>query len=127
MDNGGNVYFGGNVNAYNASDIKFKENIRDIPNAVEKVQAIGGKLYTWSDEYIKEQGGENDYYTHKDDFGVIAQDVQSVFPIATRMRSNGSLAVDYLKLCALAFAAIKELSEELDAIKKSMGSSHDKE
>lgn len=41
--------------------------------------------------------------------GVIAQDVQKVFPIAVRTRPAGSLAVDYEKLSTLAFAAVSEL------------------
>ena len=36
-----------------------------------------------------------------------AQDVQEVFPLAVRTREDGSLAVDYEKLCILSFAAIK--------------------
>jgi uncharacterized membrane protein affecting hemolysin expression len=106
-----------NITAYYSSDKKFKENIQDIPNALEKVDAIGGKLFDWNDEYIQEHGGEDGYFVQKSDFGVIAQDVQSVFPIATRTRPDGSLAVDYEKLCALAFAAIKELKEEVEVLK----------
>ena len=106
-----------NITAYYSSDRKFKENIQDIPNALEKVDAIGGKLYDWTDEYIQQHGGEDGYFVQKADFGVIAQDVQSVFPIATRTRTDGSLAVDYEKLCALAFAAIKELKNEVEVLK----------
>jgi hypothetical protein len=47
------------------------------------------------------------------DFGVIAQDVQSVFPVAVKTLQDGSLAVDYEKLCSLAFAATKELQERV--------------
>jgi hypothetical protein len=106
-----------NITAFYSSDKKFKENVQDIPNALEKVDAIGGKLYDWTDEYIQEHGGEDGYFIQKSDFGVIAQDVQSVFPIATRERPDGSLAVDYEKLCALAFAAIKELKNEVEVLK----------
>ena len=106
-----------NITAYYSSDRKFKENIQDIPNALDKVDVIGGKLYDWTDEYIKDHGGEDGYFMQKADFGVIAQDVQSVFPIATRTRPDGSLAVDYEKLCALAFAAIKELKNEVEVLK----------
>jgi hypothetical protein len=99
-----------NITAYYSSDRKFKENIQPIPDALDKVVAIGGVMFDWSDEYIKEHGGEDGYFIQKNDFGVIAQDVQSVFPKAVRIREDGSLAVDYAKLNALAFAAIKELT-----------------
>jgi hypothetical protein len=99
-----------NVTAFFSSDRKFKENIREIDGALEKITAIGGKYFDWTDEYVKEHGGEDGYFVTKSDFGVIAQDVQEVFSVAVKTREDGSLAVDYEKLCALAFAAIKELS-----------------
>ena len=102
-----------NVTAFYSSDIKFKENVRDIPNALATVNAIGGKLFDWTDAYIESRGGVDDYFVQKADFGVIAQDVQKVFPIAVRTREDGSLAVDYEKLGILAFAAIKELDEKI--------------
>jgi hypothetical protein len=106
-----------NITAYYSSDKKFKENITDIDNAVEIVSHIGGKLFDWTDEYINTHGGEDGYFIRKSDFGVIAQDVQAVFPRAVRVKSDESLAVDYEKLCALAFAAIRELKAEIDTLK----------
>ncbi len=96
------------VVAFYSSDIKFKENVRDIPNAAATVKAIGGKLFDWKDDYIEEHGGEDGYFVQKADFGVIAQDVQAKFPVAVRTRPDGSLAVDYEKLSALALAANAE-------------------
>jgi len=106
-----------NITGYYSSDKKFKENIAEIENALDKVDAIGGKTFDWKDDYIEEHGGEDDYFLRKNDFGVIAQDVQESFPLAVRTRPDGSLAVDYEKLCALAFAAIKELRAEVTALK----------
>lgn len=105
-----------NVTAYYSSDRRFKENIRPIQNALASVDAIGGVMFDWTDEYIKEHGGEDGYFVQKEDFGVIAQDVQQVFPQAIRVREDGSLAVDYSKLVALAFAAIKELKERIEKL-----------
>jgi hypothetical protein len=102
-----------NVTAFYTSDIKFKENVKDIPNALDKVNAIGGKLFDWTDSYIQERGGEDGYFVKKSDFGVIAQDIQAVFPEAVRVKPDETLAVDYEKLSALAFAAIKELSDKV--------------
>jgi len=113
----GAIWASNNVTAFAASDIKFKENVRDIPNAVEKVGMIGGKLFDWSDKYIESMGGEHEYFLHKSDAGVIAQDVKKAIPELVRARDDGSLAVDYPKLVALAFAAIKELKAEIDELK----------
>ncbi len=109
-----------NITAFFTSDRKFKENIREIPNALDKVVAIGGKLFAWSDEYIQERGGADGYFVQKEDFGVIAQDVLSVFPAATRTKPDGTLVVDYEKLSALAFAAIVELKKEVDNLKEQL-------
>lgn len=106
-----------NITAYFSSDAKFKENVEPISDALSKVCAIGGKTFDWTDAYIESHGGEDGYFIQKSDFGVIAQDVQQQFPAAVRTKEDGTLAVDYAKLSALAFAAIAELKQELDAIK----------
>jgi hypothetical protein len=112
----GQIRATGSVIAFYSSDIKFKENVQAIPNAVDIVNAIGGKLFDWTDAYIEKNGGEDGYFVQKADFGVIAQDVQKAFPRATRTKQDGSLAVDYEKLCALAFAAIGELTKRIEAL-----------
>jgi hypothetical protein len=105
-----------NITAFYSSDSRFKENVRDIPDALATVNAIGGKLFDWTDAYIESRGGADDYFVQKADFGVIAQDVQKVFPIAVRTREDGSLAVDYEKLGALAFAALVEITKRVEAL-----------
>jgi hypothetical protein len=114
----GDIRATGDITAFYSSDIRFKENVKEIENALDIVTTIGGKTFDWKDDYINTHGGEDGYFLRKSDFGVIAQDVQSVFPIATRTKSDGSLAVDYEKLCVLAFQAIKELKAEIDELKK---------
>ena len=109
-----------NVTAYYNSDITFKTNIQDITEALIKVTHISGKTFDWTDEYIQQRGGEDGYFVQKSDFGVIAQDVQSVFPTAVRVKPSGKLAVDYEKLAALAFAAIRELNIEMQDLKAKM-------
>lgn len=106
-----------NITAYYTSDKQFKENIQPIQSALDKVDAIGGKTFDWTDAYLEAHGGEDGYFVQRSDFGVIAQDVQAVFPIAIRTRDDGTLAVDYDKLVALAFQAIKELNAEIVALK----------
>ena len=107
-----------NVTAYYSSDARLKENVQPIENALDIVSAVGGKTFDWTDAYIEDHGGEDGYFVTKSDFGVIAQDVQAVFPLAVRTRGDGTLAVDYEKLVAVAFAAIDQLRAEVEALKK---------
>lgn len=107
-----------NVTAFYSSDARLKENVQPINNALGIVAAVGGKTFDWTDAYIAEHGGEDGYFIQKSDFGVIAQDVQAVFPLAVRKRPDGTLAVDYEKLVAVAFAAIDQLRAEVEALKK---------
>lgn len=90
------------------------ENVVDIPNALDKVLAIGGKLFDWNADHLGRRGGTDGYHVVESDFGVVAEDVQSVFPQGVRQKvENGELVVDYRKLFALAFAAIKELNDKI--------------
>lgn len=107
-----------NVTAFYSSDRTLKENIRDIPDALNKACAIGGKLFDWTDDYLAQHGGVDGYFVQKADFGVIAQDVKPHLPEAVKTREDGTLAVDYEKMCALAFAAIAELRAEVEALKR---------
>lgn len=112
----GEIRASNNITAYFSSDIKFKENIKNIEYATVIVSTIGAKTFDWTDEYISNHGGQDEYFLNKSDFGVIAQDVQAVFPLAVKTRPDGSLAVDYSKLCVLAFAAIKELNDRISVL-----------
>ena len=112
----GAIYATGNITAYYSSDIKFKENVQDVPDALGIVTAIGSKTFDWTDEYLAERGGEDEYFQPKQSFGVIAQDVQKVFPQAVRTREDGSLAVDYGKLAILSFGAIGQLLKRVEAL-----------
>lgn len=112
----GEIRAGNNITAYYSSDARLKENIQDVDSALDKVCAIGSKTFDWTDKYIETHGGEDGYFIQKSDFGVIAQDVQEVFPQAVRTREDGTLAVDYEKLSTLAFGAIKELVKRIEAL-----------
>lgn len=105
-----------NITAYYSSDRSLKENIKEVDGALAIVAAIGSKTFDWTDAYIAEHGGADGYFVQKSDFGVIAQDVQAVFPQAVRTRPDGTLAVDYEKLSTLAFGAVRELLKRVEAL-----------
>lgn len=116
----GEIRAANNITAYYSSDSRLKENVQPIEDALNKVVAIGGKSFDWTEEYLASRGGEDGYFVQKHDFGVIAQEVQEVFPLAVRQRSDGYLAVDYEKLCALAFEAIKELNTKVKILEQKL-------
>ena len=107
-----------NITAYFSSDKQFKKNIKNIENCLEIVCSIGSKTFDWTDEYINNHGGEDSYFLNKSSFGVIAQDVQKVFPQAVKERNDKSLAVDYEKLAILSFGAIKELLNKVENLER---------
>jgi cytoskeletal protein CcmA (bactofilin family) len=100
----GEIRATGDITAYYSSDIRLKENITPIPNALEKVNQISGNTYNWKDGY-------DEIHSHKgNDVGVIAQEIENVLPQIVTNRDNGYKAVQYEKIVPLLIEAIKELS-----------------
>ena len=104
IDNSGNITADGNVTAY--SDVKLKDDIQVIPNALDKVQQIRGVTYVRND--------------HKEDqerqAGVIAQEVEKVFPEVVRDNEHGK-TVAYGNMVGLLIEAVKELRAEVGDLK----------
>ena len=106
-----------NITGYYSSDSRLKENIQNIPDALDKVMMLKGVTFDWTDEHIKERGGEDNYFVKKHDTGLIAQDVQQVLPEIVRKKKDGYLGVQYDKTVGLLVEAIKELKAEIDQLK----------
>jgi hypothetical protein len=118
----GRIDAANDVVAYSTSDIRLKENIKPIENAIEKIRKISGNTYDWKSELKDVHGYEGN------DVGVIAQEVESVLPQLVQDRDNGYKAVKYDKLVALLIEGIKEqqikidnLTIEVENLKKQKG------
>ena len=107
------------ITAFYSSDISLKENINPISNALDKLSQIGGYTFDWTDKFIKERGGEDNYFMRKKDTGIIAQEIEEILPEVVATRPNGTKAVKYDRLTPLLIQAIKELKTELDELKSS--------
>lgn len=105
LDMSGNMTAAGNVTAY--SDIRLKENIEVIPNALEKVKQIRGVTFTRNDQDDKEA-------RHT---GVIAQEVEKVLPEVISEDNLGIKNVAYGNMVGLLIEAVKELKQEVDDLK----------
>jgi cytoskeletal protein CcmA (bactofilin family) len=93
---------------YTFSDIRIKENVQVIENALEKVKALQGIKYNLIHE---------DDTTHKKHIGLLAQDVEKVIPEA--IETDGDIkTVAYNNLIGLLIQAIKELYCKYKTIKQ---------
>lgn len=110
----GAVYATGDITAFYTSDKRLKKDIVKIEHALERVRWLNGVEFTWDKEVIEklqDVGPKPD-----NDIGLIAQDVEKVFPQAVIQRNDGYKAVDYSKLVPVLIEAIKELSYRLNIV-----------
>ena len=96
--------------AFSSSDRELKNNIQPIPWALDKINKIGGYSFDWNED-------KQDIYKGTD-IGVIAQEIEEVLPELVQTRENGYKAVKYDKLVSLLIEGIKDLSKEVDELRK---------
>jgi hypothetical protein len=89
-----------------SSSVALKENFRPIENALDKILQLSGTIYDRKDG------------SHKDEVGMIAEDVNSVIPNVVGKDANGNPStIAYQRLVAYLIESIKELKLELDTLK----------
>lgn len=90
------------------SDIRLKENIENIPNAIEKVKLLNGVTFNYKKKPdVKEAG-------------FIAQDVQKALPEAVYTAYEDDeevLALRYNRITSVLVEAIKEQQEQIESLK----------
>jgi hypothetical protein len=103
----GGVYLTQGATSWTAnSDIRIKNINSNITNAVEKLSTLQTINFCYKDDISK-----------KENIGLIAQEVEMVFPELIETNNDGILGVRYTELIPVLIEAIKELKEELDKIK----------
>lgn len=85
-----------------ASDINLKKNIKPFENALDKVVQINGVTFEWKK-------------TNSQSAGIIAQDVEKVFP--ELVRDGDFKTVNYNGLIGVLIESIKELKQEIEDLK----------
>jgi len=88
-----------NKNLYTPSDIRLKTRIATLSSVLEKIKSIRGVSYEFK---------EKSKYASGKQIGLIAQELQKVFPELVTMGDNGFLKVNYTQLTAVLLQAIKE-------------------
>ncbi|HOW37108.1 MAG TPA: tail fiber domain-containing protein [Candidatus Pacearchaeota archaeon] len=98
----------GNIRAtafFYSSDRTLKTNILALKGALEKVLKLQGVSFDWK-------------ATGEPSIGLIAQDVEKVYPEAVATDANGIKSIDYSKLVAVLIEAVKEQQAQIDALEK---------
>ena len=96
--------FSGNLSAtdFNStSDINLKENIRPIEDPIEKIIQLNGVSFDWKD-------------THNSSIGVIAQEVEKVFPELVKTEDKKS--VNYNGLIGVLIEGMKEQQKQINIL-----------
>jgi hypothetical protein len=105
LDVSGTIRATGDVIAY--SDIRVKENIKTIDNALNKVKALRGVEYNKIDNTEKS-------------IGVIAQEIEEVIPQVVKEDDQGMKSVAYGNITAVLIEAIKEQQKQIDELKNQL-------
>ena len=111
--NTGSIRTVNNITSY-YSDDRLKTRMDNISSALEKVQSLNGFYYTAND--LAQSLG----YSNKVEVGLSAQEVQSVLPevIAAAPIDSQYMTIHYERVIPLLVEAIKELSAEVEKLKK---------
>ncbi len=98
LDASGNLWISG---AYSPSDRRLKEDVTTLRSPLHRLLQIAGVNYRWKPEVNKSSELQ---------LGVIAQDVEKVFPEAVLINKDGTKGVNYGALIAPVIEALRELN-----------------
>ena len=104
------------ITAFYSSDERLKENVQELVGALDNVNKIRGVRFDWKE--LSEEEKKTIHSHEGSDIGVIAQEIQAVYPDLVHQRDHGYLSVDYVKLTAVLIQAVKELSAKVDELSK---------
>jgi hypothetical protein len=97
------------------SDLRFKTNIRPLENSIEKIDKLEPKRFFW-----RKQEFPNKNFPEGDNIGLIAQDVEKIYPELVTTGSDGYKAVNYSQLTAILLKAVKEQQEVIKKLEVKM-------
>lgn len=98
-----------------SSDLRFKKNITPFGNVLNNFSKLRPVNFFWrKDEF------PNKYFGDSQSYGLIAQEVEQIFPDLVSTDEKGFKVVNYSKLPLLTIQAVKELKTENDALRQEL-------
>ncbi len=104
----GNILASGTITP---SDSNYKKNVAPLNNALEQTLKLRGVSYQMKEEH-QEQG-----FGKGNQIGVIAQEVEKIYPELVRTNEEGYKGVDYSKFTPILIEAIKEQQEIIESLR----------
>lgn len=102
----------GEVSSYGitlSSDLRYKENIVSLEEMLEKVLELEGVNYLFKTGEFSEKD-----FSEQLQVGLIAQEVEKVFPDLVITKADGYKAVNYSKLSPILLEALRSLNVEME-------------
>ena len=96
----GSLHASGNLTQN--SDERLKKDIQPLTRALDSILQLQAKTYRWK---------EDTTFANKQDIGLVAQEVEKVFPELVAENEQGYKGIAYSKLTAVLIEAIKEQQE----------------
>lgn len=90
------------------SDKNIKKNIKKLNGTLSKIQQIDGYTYKLKDQYVSKN----------EQIGLIAQEVEKVYPQAIYQTTSGTKAIRYSMLIPVLLDAIKEQQKQIEKQEK---------
>jgi hypothetical protein len=116
LDVVGNINASGQVRASGVvltSDRRFKQNIRPLGSALSSVLALRGVRYEWNALGVAHGGTAG-----AGQVGLIAQEVERLYPELVSTDAQGYKAVNYAQLTPVLIEALKEQQAQIEALKQ---------
>jgi hypothetical protein len=96
--------------SWTGSDIRWKKNIMPLDNTLQGIMSLQGVNYDLRTDEFPQMGFESG-----NQIGLIAQDVEKVFPLLVSTDNNGYKAVAYDKLSVVLIEALKEQQKQIES------------
>ena len=95
------------------SDIRWKKNLQPINSILPGILNLTGYMFNWRKDEFPDMNFDNG-----SQIGLVAQEVEKVFPELVRTDNKGFKAVSYDKLSVLLLQGIKEQQKQIDSQKQ---------
>jgi len=89
-----------------ASDARLKKNVQQLSPVLQKIDQLKAYTYQWNNEAMDQQ----------QQIGLLAQEVEKVFPMLVRTDDKGTKSVNYISLIPVLLSAIQELQQRVNIL-----------